>query len=127
LKLICGIMIGAATSEEEAKRRTETMKKCPYLFSGGYSSEIFHYVFIVPEEKKWWLEYPVMNPEIIGAKKIKLEIMENIVKPDQFELPIPKEKAKVSPCGSSCETCPMRVKKNCAGCPATIFFTEKIQ
>ena len=98
------------------------MKKCPFLFFGGYSSEIFQYVFIVPEEKKWWLEYPAKNPEIIGAEKIKLEIMENIVKPDNFELTIPKEKSKISPCGSSCENCPMRIEKNCAGCPATIYF-----
>lgn len=120
---ICGIMIGEATSEENARKRTTAMKNCPYLLSGGFSSNKFHYVFIVPEEKKWWLEYPAKHPKVIGAEKIELEIMENIVKPDKFELTIPNEKSKLSPCGSSCEKCPMRVK-NCSGCPATLFVKE---
>lgn len=121
---ICGIMIGETTSEEKTKKQTQAMKNCPYLISGGYSSNTFHYVFIVPEEKKWWLEYPVMNPEVIGAERIKLEIIINVVKPDKFELILPKEKSKISPCGSSCESCPMRLDNHCAGCPATIYFEE---
>jgi hypothetical protein len=124
VKNICGIMIGETTSEEKAENQTKAMKNCPYLISGGFNSNIFHYVFIVPEEKKWWLEYPAKNPEVIGAEKIKLNVMTNVVKPDKFELILPREKAKTSPCGSSCENCPMRSENHCAGCPATIYFKE---
>jgi hypothetical protein len=114
-------MIGETSSEEKAKKRTTAMRNCPYLLSGGFSSYRFHYVFIVPEKKKWWLEYPAKNPEVIGAENIKLEIMENIVKPDKFEFIIPIEKSKVSPSGSSCESCPMRLENQCDTCPATIY------
>lgn len=117
-------MIGETTSEENAIKRTTVMNNCPYLLFGGFSSYRFHYVFIVPEEKKWWLEYPAENPQVIGAEKITLELVENIVKPENFEFTLPEEKSEISPCGSSCEDCPMRVEKNCAGCPATIFFKE---
>ena len=114
-------MIGETTSEEKTRQQTKAMKNCPYLLSGGYSSNTFHYVFIVPKEKKWWLEYPVKNPEVIGAEKINLELMRNIIKPEKFEMILPEEKSKTSPCGSSCKNCPMRLENHCVGCPATIY------
>ena len=114
-------MIGETTSEEEAKRRIKAMKNCPFLFFGGYSSEIFQYVFIVPEEKKWWLEYPASHPNIIGAEKVTLELVNNVVKPEKVQLVLPEEKSKISPCGSSCEQCPMRLENQCDGCPSTIY------
>ncbi|MFX0124735.1 MAG: hypothetical protein ACFFAE_13985 [Candidatus Hodarchaeota archaeon] len=123
---ICGIMIGETTTEEKAQKLTNAMKNCPYLYFGGFSSKTFHYVFIVPEEKKWWLEYPASHPNIIGAEKVKLKLVENIVQPDKFEIVIPKEKSKTSPCGSSCENCPMRSENHCTGCPATIYYEVRI-
>ncbi len=65
-----------------------------------------------------------MKPEVIGAENIKLEIMTNMVKPDKFELFLPREKTETSPSGSSCENCPMRSENHCTGCPATIYFEE---
>jgi hypothetical protein len=81
-------------------------------------------VFLVPEFKKWWLEYPAKNPQVIGAEEIKLELVENIVKPENFELTLPEEKSKTSPCGSSCESCPMRIELQCNACPASIYYKK---
>lgn len=121
VKNIIGIMKGVTTSEEKAEKQTKSMKNCPYLISGGYTSNQFHNVFIVPENKKWWLEYPASNPDIVGAEKIHLELITNVIKTDEFKLILPKVKTKISPCGSSCETCPMRLEHQCTGCPATIY------
>jgi hypothetical protein len=117
-------MIGKTSSEEEAKRRTKAMGNCPYLLFGGFSSRTFHYVFLVPEFKKWWLEYPAKNPQVIGAEEIKLELVETIVKPENFELTLPEEESKISPCGSSCESCPMRIEFQCNACPASIYYKK---
>jgi len=117
-------MIGKTTSEEEAERRTKAMGNCPYLLFGGFSSRTFHYVFLVPEMKKWWLEYPVKNPQVIGAEEIQLKLVRNIVKPGNFELNLPEDKAKISSCGSSCENCPMRLESQCNACPTSIYHEK---
>ena len=117
-------MSGETSSEEEAKKRTKAMENCPYLLFGGFSSNIFHYVFLVPEVKKWWLEYPAENPQVIGAERIKLELVKNIVKPKNFEFTLPEEKSEISPCGSSCENCPMRLENQCEACPASIYHKK---
>ena len=119
-KNIIGIMKGVTTSKEKAEKQTKSMKNCPYLLSGGYTSNQFNYVFILTVNKKWWLEYPASNPEIVGAKNIHLELIDNVIKPDEFTLILPKVKTKISPCGSSCKACPMRLEQ-CTGCPATIY------
>ncbi|MFW9904825.1 MAG: hypothetical protein ACFFFH_10875 [Candidatus Thorarchaeota archaeon] len=121
---ICGIMSGKTTSEEEAKKCTQMMENCPYLLFGGFSSSTFFYVFLVPEMKKWWLEYPVENPQVIGAEDIQLELVRNIVKPKNFDLILPEYKSKISPCGSSCENCPMRLESQCNACPASIYYKK---
>lgn len=76
------------------------------------------------KEKKWWLEYPVSSPNVIGAKKVTLELVTNIIKPDRFEFTMPEEKSKTSPCGANCETCPLRLEYHCACCPATIYYEK---
>jgi len=60
-KNICGIIFGEARSAEEAGRLSETMKNCPYVFASGTTSNKIYSVYIVPEEKKWWLKYPETN------------------------------------------------------------------
>ena len=65
-----------------------------------------------------------MNPQVIGAEKVALEIMDNVIKPEKFEIKLPEVKAKTSPCGSSCENCPMRLENHCNACPATIYYKE---
>ena len=119
-KLI-GILIAKMESEEEAAKNADKMKNCPRLLASGTNSSTYYGVFIIPSEKRWWLEYPVEHPEVLGAEKIKLHLIENLITPIDFELELPKVKERITPCGSDCMQCPMREEYNCDGCPATVY------
>jgi len=56
LKKICGIIIGETRSKEGAAKLAKSMKNCPNLDAVGTSSNKIYYVFVVPEEKEWWLK-----------------------------------------------------------------------
>nr|MDO8098668.1 hypothetical protein [Candidatus Njordarchaeota archaeon] len=56
MKKICGIIIGETRSKEGAAKLAKSMKNCPNLDAVGTSSNKIYYVFVVPEEKEWWLK-----------------------------------------------------------------------
>ncbi len=123
-KIICGIIIGEHTSKEEALKYAKKMKNCPYLISSGTSENKIYSIFIVPDNKKWWLKYPEDEPIATGLKNAQVILVENIVYPEKLDLKIPVEKKTITPCGANCETCLLREKHNCKGCPATVHYKE---
>ena len=120
-KLI-GILIAKMESEEKAAKNAGKMKNCPRLLASGTNSSTYYGVFIIPFEKRWWLEYPVEHPEVMGAEKIELLLVENTITPSEFKHVLPESKGRISPCGSDCGNCPMRQEYNCDGCPATLYY-----
>jgi len=121
---ICGIVIGEASSVEEAKRLAETIKNCPNLVASGTSANKFYSVYIVPEEKKWWLKYPETNPKATGLEKARVYIVQNLLYPEKSVFRMPEEKTDLAPCGADCKTCQLREEYNCSGCPATTNHQE---
>ena len=117
-KHIWGIIITKEDSAEEAKKAADTMKNCPYLVAIGTSSNTIHSVYMVPEDKKWWLKYPETLNEKLGAEKYKVQIVENAIYPNKFTLKTPQ--TETPPCGANCQTCKVRTKYNCNGCPTII-------
>jgi hypothetical protein len=93
---ICGIVIGEASSVEEAKRLAEAMKNCPNLVASGTSSNKLYSVYIVPEEKKWWLKYPETNPKATGLEKARVYIIQNLLYPEKFAFRMPEKKRDCS-------------------------------
>lgn len=124
VKLICGIVIGETSSEEEAEKLSDVMKKCPYLAVSGTSSRNVCSVYIVPEEKEWWLRYPETHPKETGLEKARTFVIENMVYPQKFDLKLPKEEITTAPCGAECRSCPLREDYDCSGCPATIHYKQ---
>jgi hypothetical protein len=118
-RIICGIVIGEASSAEEAKRLAETMENCPNLVASGTSSNKLYSVYIVPEEKKWWLKYPETDPKATGLEKARVYIVQNLLYPEKFTFRMPEKKTETAPCGANCQTCPLREEYDCSGCPAT--------
>jgi len=119
-RIICGIVIGEASSVEEAKRLAETMKNCPNLVASGTSSNKLYSIYIVPEEKKWWLKYPETNPRATGLEKAQVYIVQNLLYPEKFTFRMPEKKTETAPCGANCQTCPLREEYDCSGCPAIV-------
>jgi len=122
--MICGIMTGEHPSEEVALEQCQHMKGCPYLVTSGTTGKTVHSVFIVPEEKRWWLEYPSTDPSATGLGKAALVIIENVIYHPALEMKIPAIKNEITPCGDNCSTCVLREKFNCKGCPATVHYKE---
>ena len=116
---ICGIIVGETLSAEEAGELAEIMKNCPYLVASGTTANMIYSVYVVPEEKKWWLKYPDTNPKATGVEKAWVYIVENVPYPEKFDLKLPKEKTEIAPCGANCQTCPLLDEYDCSGCPAT--------
>ena len=121
-KNIYGIIVGEALSGEEAGELAEKMKNCPYLVASGTTAKRIYSVYIVPEEKKWWLKYPETNPKATGVEKAWVYIVENMFYPEKFNLKLPKKKTEIAPCGANCITCPLLEEYNCSGCPATTNY-----
>jgi len=123
-KEIFGIIIGEASSAEEAQKLAETMRNCPYLVASGTTANMIYSVYIVPKEKKWWLKYPETNPKETGVEKAWVYMIENLVYPQKFNLKVPKKRTEIAPCGADCQTCPLREEYDCNGCPATVHYKE---
>ena len=121
-KNICGIIVGEALSAEEAVELAEKMKNCPYLVASGTTANMIYSVYIVPEEKKWWLKYPETNPKATGVEKAWVYIVENVLYPEKFNSKLPKKKTEIAQCGANCQTCPLLEEYDCSGCSATTNY-----
>ena len=124
---ICGIIIGETRSTEEANKLVETVRDCPYLIASGTTSNKTYSVYIVPEEKRWWLKYPQRNPKATGLEKASVHIIENVSYPEKIGSKKPEKKTETAPCGANCQTCQLREEYNCSGCPATIYCKKTRQ
>lgn len=124
IEKIGGILISEKPSAEETKKQAEKMKNCPYLVVLGTSTNRIFSIFIVPKDKRWWLEYPTSNLAATRSGSRQLFLVENVEYPEKFNLRIPAKKTEITPCGDNCSTCPLRNKYNCKGCPATIHYRE---
>ena len=117
-KDILGIFVTEYDSPAKADGVVASMKNCPHLVVAGTSGNIVSMSFIVPESLRWWFEGPAENPELLGAKKVDVFIIDDITYPEKFVPRLPEKKLGSPPCGSNCLECPMREKYECPGCPA---------
>ncbi|MFX1299887.1 MAG: hypothetical protein ACFFAL_07825 [Promethearchaeota archaeon] len=121
-KNICGIFVTEYDSKDKAQAAIEYMKNCPHLIMAGVMGERTSMVFIVPDSLRWWFEGPAENPEVLGAKAVKVFIFDKIVYPEEYEPRLPDVLGETPPCGANCQECPMSEKYNCPGCPATLKY-----
>jgi len=103
-------------SEEEARRTAETMRNCPYLVAMWYTAGIVYSAYMVPEYKRWWLEYPETLNEETGQEKYSVEVVENLTYPEELKYKTPKSDRP--PYGTDCAKCGLRDRYGCDGCPA---------
>ncbi len=121
-KVVCGLLIGEADSEEKAKRLAQSYKNCPYVAFIGAFSDKFVAAYFIPERHLWWLEYVRDKPKTMGLKTATLLVTDEakVMYPKEFEPRLPQEKLEVSPCGAICKGCPSF--NHCSCCPATIYY-----
>lgn len=122
VKSIGGIIVLETRSAQEAHKLAEQMKNCPNLLASGTTGNTVYSVYVVPQQKRWWLEYPESHPEITGAVAAQVHVMDKVIYPEQFAAHLPLAKTATAPCGADCLTCPLRAKYGCPGCPATTHY-----
>ncbi len=119
---IACLMIAEMVSGELAERNAQKMRNCPRLILSGFTSNFAYNLAIISESERWWVEYPAEHPEVLGAERVRLEIVENLLHLEIPKMNLPVDRLKRAPCGSDCGTCPSREKFDCQGCPATIYY-----
>jgi hypothetical protein len=117
-KMICGFIFAETKSLKETKKFVERIKNCLYLVVQAMDSKEIFSAYIVPEEKRWWLEYPQLEPEKLGLKSAKTYIYKKVCYPERFSPGHPKKRTNIAPCKANCQICRLRCKYNCDGCPA---------
>lgn len=122
-ELICALPFGEAETREKAKQIANRYKNCPYIsFMGTKENQIFA-AFFLPERQRWWIEYVEKKPkETFRLESAKVTIVGHVHHPKQLKMRLPKEPLRISPCGTSCGTCPAY---KCLGCPATLFYKHE--
>lgn len=78
-KHVWGILVTEERSAEEAEKTAESMKNCPYLIAIGTTLNTVYSVYMVPEDKKWWLKYPETLNEKLEKQKYTVQIVENTI------------------------------------------------
>ncbi|MCL0092995.1 hypothetical protein M1O19_00735 [Dehalococcoidia bacterium] len=121
-KIVCGVLIGEARSEEEAERKAQRFKDCPYVVFIGTFADKYVEVCFIPEGHPWWLEAIRGEPEAMGFRNTTVLITDEVkvTYPKGFKLRLPEEKLEVAPCGLVCKECSLF--ERCSGCPATIYY-----
>jgi len=118
-----GIIIGERRSFAQAEEYARRMTRCPYLAVQFIKGAEVGAVFIVPEENRWWLEYPAISPRETGFERAEVLVGDRLFYPTQFRPRIPFLRTKTAPCGANCARCPNRYR--CLRCPATVHFRPR--
>ncbi len=120
-KRICAFFIGTADNDQKAKQIAESYHNCPYIRVMATKEKQMLAVFFLPKKQRWWIEYVEKKPrETFGLKEAKVIVVDEIQYPKQLKMQLPKKPLEISPCGSSCKSCPAYEK--CLCCPATILY-----
>ena len=74
-------------------------------------------VFVLPKEKRWWIEIPRGRPELLGLEHLELFFPERIDASSPWSRGLGRPTLSVAPCDSDCKTC-LYYQTQCARCPA---------
>jgi hypothetical protein len=113
-------LLGNAATEDKAEQLARNMQNCPYIALYIAQKSLITGVFVLPKEKRWWIEIPQERPELLGLEHLEIFF------PEQLDVSSPWSRGAVhptlstAPCGSNCTTCPY-YQAQCHGCPATIY------
>lgn len=119
-KPLCAVLIGAAPDEKNAEEYLQFTRPCPYVVCSQRAGQTVVTLYVLPEEKSWWIEIPAQRPELLGLSKVKLQFIDDAPASSAWSRGETRPEAPQPPCGSDCRSCPY-YGQPCAGCPASIF------
>ena len=120
-KPICALLIGNAATAQKADKIATAFSDCPYATLYTSSDRLVLGVYIMPESKRWWIEVPQEEPQLLGLERLRVFFTDQIEAASPWSLGIVKPELKLAPCKADCVTCPLYLDR-CQGCPATVFY-----
>ena len=124
-KLVCAWLSGEGTSQSEVEDVASRFRNCPYVYFIATKKKHLYATFFLAEERaRGWVENQKKKPQVIlGLKKAKVTLVENVHYPREMKLRLPPQPYDVNPCGLDCGKCPRYGK--CLGCPASVSFLKR--
>lgn len=118
---LCAVLLGLSENPQAAADHARNSIRCPYV--AHYSAEgcLTVGVYVLPENKRWWIEIPAQRPELLGLVRASLAFMDFPDVESAWSRGDTRPELVQPPCGSDCEHCP-QYQLRCAGCPASQFF-----
>jgi hypothetical protein len=122
------LLIGTAETAEYAEAFVRRSRACPYVSS--YTAEDHTVVgfFVLPEEKRWWIEVPAEHPELLGLRRVRVFFPRRRDESSPWSRGEVEPVLEETPCGTPCDRCPQyrgREGGRCRGCPATKYYLEE--
>ncbi len=117
VKAVTGVLLGTASSEARAADIVDRFQSCPYVSLYASSGRTVVGVFGIPESKRWWLEWPETQPEVVGLDTAAVFLADRLIAPSPWtgDEVVACDSA---PCGADCGDCP-EYRGRCSGCPST--------
>ncbi len=115
---IVGILIGNGLTSEEVE-----LKNCPFCTLSVRSGDTIAWVFTVPPDHRWWLQFLEEKPQLVRLTQAEVFFTEKVDASSPWTRDEVKPDAPAAPCGADCRTCPC-YERQCRGCPATQYYRE---
>lgn len=118
---LCAVLLGLAATPEAAAEQARISARCPYVASYLAEKCMTVGVYVLPENKRWWIEIPAHHPELLGLVRASLAFMDFPDAESAWSRGDTRPELVQPPCGSDCSHCP-QYQTRCAGCPASQFY-----
>jgi hypothetical protein len=119
---LCAILVGQAASETLAAEYAAEYGRCPYAASYTATGRLLLGVFVLPKDKRWWIEIPAERPELLGLEHADLFFPEVVATSSPWSRGEVQPVLEAAPCGTDCGACPW-YRDPCQGCPAAVAWT----
>ncbi len=115
--LLHALLVGRAPSEAEAEAFVHRSRGCPYAASYTATGRTVVGLFVLPAEKRWWLEI-ADQPELLGLEALEIYFPAVVATSSPWSRGETQPVMETAPCGTDCLHCP-QYRGRCRGCPAT--------
>lgn len=118
---LCAVLVGNAPTAEQAAQFSTQSQHCPYVAHYSSTGRLIVGVFVIPTQKRWWLDIPPQRPELLGMERIEVFFAQDIKATSAWSRGETRPEANNTPCGTDCGACPY-YRTQCEGCPVTTYY-----
>lgn len=118
---VCAVLLGAAPTEDVARKLAESLSACPYVTSFTSTGTLVIGVYALPEHRRWWLREAEESPHVLSLVKAAVLLTDRIAASSPWTRGEVQPGQQAGPCGADCPSCPL-YQHRCEGCPSTVHY-----